>query len=120
MKKPLLISYHKSIYILYKPFYYRFQAFALSCFVGKGDINEVNYVMKDCNGSFPACLKWEDKEGTVRACGYSEDLDECYGDSCVCTTTLCNRSTHLMNSKKSQFAFFLFNFTFAILVPRLI
>ena len=86
---------------------------AIKCYVGSGDIGVLNYLPKECTGALEnACVKTGLTEKTTRACGTGL-VDVCIGDTCTCTSNLCNSGMPMMDSKTTQIAFLLLNFIIA-------
>ena len=93
---------------------------AIKCYVGSGDINVINYLPQECTGALEnACLKFGLAEKTTRACGIGL-VDACLGDTCTCTSNLCNSGMPMISSKTTQLAFLLLNFTVAVFFRRMI
>ena len=89
---------------------------AITCYVGSGDI----YIPQGCTGALEnACIKTGLTEKTTKACGTGL-VDLCIGDTCTCTSNLCNSGMPMMSSKTTQLAFLLLNFTIAAFFQRMI
>ena len=87
---------------------------AIRCYVGSGDIEVINYKPQECTGALEnACIKTELTEKTTRACGMG-GVDVCLGNSCTCTSNLCNSGMPMMSSKTTQLAFLLLNLAIAV------
>ena len=106
-----IIIYHKVL--LHIP------AAAIKCFVGEGDIPIVNYQPQECGGINNACVKTELTEKTTRACGVGL-TDVCLGNTCTCTSTLCNGGNSFMGSNTRSLAILSFNVAIAAIFRRII
>jgi len=92
---------------------------AITCYVGEGDIVAIHYLPQECTGALEnACIKVGLTEKTTRACGTGL-VDACVGDTCVCTSNLCNSGIPMMSSKTTQLAFLLLNFTITAFFQRM-
>jgi len=92
---------------------------AIKCYVGSGDIPMINYLPQECTGlTENACVKTALTEKTTRACGTGL-MDACVGDTCTCTSNLCNSGMPMMSSKTTQLAFLLLNFTLAVFFRKM-
>ena len=99
---------------------YQFLAAAIKCWVGEGDIPVIDYQMTECDGiGQNACVKTSITGKTKRACGIGL-ADVCLGDTCTCTTALCNSGMSIRDSKKGQLAILLVNVALAAFVQRMI
>ena len=96
-------------------------AAAIKCWVGEGDIPVVDYQLKECDGiGQNACMKTSilgDK--TTRGCTIGV-ADICLGDTCTCTSTMCNTGMPIKDSTISQIMAILVNVAIAAFVQRMV
>ena len=108
----------KTIIIYHKVLLYIPAAADIKCFVGEGDIPVVDYLPQECGGLNNACVKTELTEKTTRACGVGVDV--CVGNTCTCTSSLCNGGSSFEGTHTMSLAILSFNVAIAAFVRRMI